>query len=167
MGQKKVKTYVITVSRVFPIKHNLAGEPTYFINSIINTINRNIQTYRIKAHTIRSNYPLWEKRIKEVQAGKAILSLRYWDGKPYRSKQKEILALDSSSGIGIQKLVFFEGDSYCPYVYQDNSTSNNPVLIEKLANNDGLTLEEFIEWFKDYDLTKPLAIIHFTKFRYL
>ena len=37
---------------------------------------------------------------------------------------------------------------------------------EFLANNDGLTLRDWCAWFKDYDLSKPLAIIQFTKFRY-
>lgn len=35
-----------------------------------------------------------------------------------------------------------------------------------LARNDGLTLEDWREWFRGYDLSKPMAVIHFTKFRY-
>lgn len=37
---------------------------------------------------------------------------------------------------------------------------------EILANNDGLSKEDWQEWFRGYDLSKPMAIIHFTKFRY-
>jgi hypothetical protein len=38
--------------------------------------------------------------------------------------------------------------------------------LDYLAKNDGLSLDDFKEWFKGYDLSKPLALIHFTKFRY-
>ena len=38
--------------------------------------------------------------------------------------------------------------------------------LNELAKNDGLTLPDFKEWFYKYDLSTPMAIIHFTKFRY-
>lgn len=38
--------------------------------------------------------------------------------------------------------------------------------IETLAENDGLSLEDWKAWFKDYDLTQPMAVIFFTNFRY-
>jgi hypothetical protein len=38
--------------------------------------------------------------------------------------------------------------------------------LENIAVNDGLSYEDWREWFKDYDLSKPLAIIQFTKYRY-
>lgn len=41
-----------------------------------------------------------------------------------------------------------------------------PVEPELLAKNDGLSLEDWIEWFKSYDLSEPMAVIHFTSFRY-
>ena len=37
---------------------------------------------------------------------------------------------------------------------------------EELAKNDGLSLEDFTAWFKGYDLSETMAIIHFTPFRY-
>ena len=40
------------------------------------------------------------------------------------------------------------------------------VTIYDLAANDGLSTNDWLDWFKNYDLTKPMAIIHFTKFRY-
>ena len=36
----------------------------------------------------------------------------------------------------------------------------------QLSYNDGLTQEDFIDWFKGYDLSKSLLIIHFTDFKY-
>ena len=38
--------------------------------------------------------------------------------------------------------------------------------IQILANNDGLSLQDWREWFKGYDQGKPMAIIHFTDKRY-
>jgi hypothetical protein len=113
-----------------------------------------------KIHTIRSNYELWANRISEIQEGKAILSIRYWSGKPCNSKQVEICRLGKDSGIGVQKLEFVQHLIY-------------PIIdgIERgysldMASNDGLSVEDFAEWFKNYDLTKPMAIIHFTQYRY-
>ena len=42
----------------------------------------------------------------------------------------------------------------------------NDVLSETLAKNDGLSDDDFREWFKKIDFSKPMAIIHFTDFRY-
>ena len=94
----KKKTYVLTISQVFPQSHNRKGEPTNFIVSIAKFE---------KIHTIRANYELWEKRIAEINKGNAVLSVRVWTGKPYRSKQREMFAFES---VGIEKLTFFNGE---------------------------------------------------------
>ena len=172
-----MKTYVLTVSRVFPSTHKRKGERTNFVCKILHTINFNesgVDLYRIcsnecetscfrrlidpKLHTIRANYELWAKRIEQVQKGEAILSIRYWSGKPYNSKQVEICQLDKDSGIGVQQCCFDENGADIFYGSRPDFNT--------LAKNDSLSLEDFKEWFKGYDLSKPMAIIHFTKFRY-
>lgn len=158
---KKVKTYILTVSKVFPVTHKRKGEPTGFIESI---------GRQTKLHTIRANYPLWKKRIDEVVAGDAVLRVVCWSGKPYKSKQETIMTLDSSSGIGVQQLSFDENELSESFI--TDGTSKNSFGWDKyirsieLAENDGLSTEDFREWFKKYDLSEPMAIIHFTKFRY-
>ena len=159
------KTYVITLSRVFPAKHSKAGEPTKFRDAFNagQVFNRGSECLyvRPKLHTIRANYPLWEKRIKEVQDGKAVLSVRQWTGKPYRSKQVEIARLTAANGVGIQMLRFLG------YNFNGGYIRNGVYPSDKiLAKNDGLSLADWEAWFRGYDLSKPLAIIHFTKFRY-
>ena len=72
-----MKTHVLIISRTFPSYHLRKGKETGFVEKIPDE----------KIHTIRANYPLWEKRIKEVQFGEAVLSLRYWSDKPYKSEQ--------------------------------------------------------------------------------
>lgn len=118
-----------------------------------------------KLHTIRANYPLWEKRIKEVQAGRAVLSIRQWTGKPYRSKQVEIARLTADDSVSIQKLSFDKDKDGVPSLKYFN-INGKYIDREILANNDGLSKEDWQEWFRSYDLSKPMVIIHFTKFRY-
>lgn len=175
-----MKTYVLTLSKVFPKTHARGGKPTNFkvkfslgqgcpdcdepqdlsgvnisdCNSCVNAC------HYPKIHTIRANYELWRKRIKEVQAGRAVLSVRQWTGKPYASPQKEIAKLTAEDGVDVQKLEFIDNNIFFPKVgYMLISDS-------LLSCNDGLSLDDWREWFKGYDLSKPMAIIHFTKFRY-
>lgn len=153
----KMKTYVITLSRVFPVKHRRAGQETNFKVAVLNAV---------KLHTIRDNYPLWEKRIREVKDGVACISLREWTGKPYASPQSEIRRLTARDGVGLQKLEFgtdSDGMANLDLLRIDGRLIDCAGMISK---NDGLTREDWRNWFKDYDLSQPLAIIHFTKFRY-
>ena len=147
---EKKKTYVITLSRHFLATHKRAGEPTAFREKFLNGE---------KIHTIRTNYPLWEKRIKEVQEGRAVLSVRQWTGKPYRSKQVEFATLTAESGVGIQLVELTNDFTEC--IIGDHNHSYVTV-----AKNDGLHPADWLDWFSAYELSKPMAIIHFTKFRY-
>ena len=162
-----MKTYVLTVSRNFPKTHKRAGEPTRFKEQLTNGLAQ-LNGEDCKIHTIRSNYPLWAKRISEIKDGKAILSIRYWSGKPYNSKQVEICQLDKDSGVGIQELCLKPKsilEDSVELFYIDNNFYN-PLNLGFLSRNDGLSYEDFKEWFKSYDLSQPMAIIHFTRFRY-
>ena len=147
-----MKTYVITVSEKFPKTHKRAGQYTAFVQLIKD---------KMKLHTIRGNYDLWRKRFDEIEKGNAILSVRVWTDKPYKSKQKEVFRFDKSDGIGIEKLEFEKIS-----IMRQTMGFNASVDIRKLCFNDGLTFYDFTNWFKGYDLSKPLAIIHFTDFRY-
>lgn len=167
-GIYPMKTYVITLSLFFPVTHSHAGESTGFKDKFLAAIGNKDGDWK-KLHTIRANYKLWKKRFDEIAEGKACLSVRQWTGKPYRSKQVELARLTHKDGIGIQQLKidkFPDEDSTAWYGFVDGHTQNHNEFFEKLAHNDGLTIADWCEWFKDYDLSKPLAAIHFTKFRY-
>lgn len=161
-----MKTYVLLVSRTFPKGHKREGEGTFFVEKILAALgfsylnDENIK----KPHTCRKNYELWAKRIKEVQEGKAVLSLRYWSEKPYRSKQVEFAVLDKDSGVGVQKLLFGINDLLYPVAGEGIWLRG--LNLENLAKNDGLSIEDFKDWFKNYDLSKEMCIIQFTEFRY-
>lgn len=166
-----MKTYNIMLSKVFPATHSRKGEPTYFSQKVQAGQHPTAFPNEVpKLHTIRENYDLWRDRIAQVQAGEAEICLRQWTGAPYRSKTVEIMRLDWQDCVGIQKLNF--GWHYCEqipviegcYMYGENGSK------AELAKNDGLSIEDWQEWFKGHEkdtvYDKPLAIIHFTNFRY-
>ena len=174
-----MKTYVLTLSKVFPVKHPRRGEPTFFKEKAFETImyernNTMPENWPGKYHTIRANYMLWQKRFEQIEFGDACLSILQWTGKPYRSKQVEIARLTREDGIGLQRLQFIplNGDLGNFITSIDFKTHRMPEalnLAHQLAEKDGLSFADWKEWFfgsGNYDFRKPLAIIHFTKFRY-
>jgi len=98
-----MKTYVITFSRQFPHSHKRSGEETNFVEKIM---------FGGKIHTIRNSYMVWEDRFKKIYKGEACLALRYWSGKPYRSKQVEFLRLTKDDGICIQPIIISDKKDY-------------------------------------------------------
>ena len=148
-----MKTHVLTTSRYFLKSHPRAGEPTNFVGKVYEGS---------KIHTIRGNYEYWEKRINEVNAGMALLSLRRWSGSPYNylkdgSKQMEY-AQRFAGQCGIQKAEFNGFDVTIDGVLHPN-------FIDVLAKNDGLSREDFLDWFRDTP-KEPMAIIQLTNFKY-
>ena len=171
-----MKTFVITLSQHFPATHPKAGKRTLFASKVLDTFNDKPSVDKIdpdyKRHTIRANYPLWAKQFEQIERGEACLSIRQWTGKPYASKQVEIARLTKKDGIGLQELTFYKEYRISPAKYTlenfeiDGKWHEGNVRM--LAENDGLTLEDWESWFSNptYDLSQPMAIIHFTKFRY-
>ena len=158
-----MKTYVITLSQVFPATHEKAGRPTMFREKLHKAIRpHELNTWNPKRHTIRANYELWRKRFEQIERGEACLAIRQWTGRPYFSKQVEIARLTKEDGIGLQKLCIGSSDNKNFHLYVDGIETEKYAI----ANNDGLTLRDWESWFEGYDFSKPLAIIHFTKFRY-
>ena len=163
-----MKKYVLTLSQAFLSTHPRAGEPTEFKDAFMSgqpfKKEEAFAKYR-KLHTIRANYDFWRKRFEKIAKGEAVLSVRQWVGKPYGkgSTQIELAKLTRDDGIGLQQLRFTV-DTNCERVALiDNITLPS---LRVLANNDGLSLQDWNDWFRGYDCSKPMAIIHFTKFRY-
>ena len=175
-----MKTYVLTLSKTFPAKHPRKGEPTNFDAQVLNSVwsahNMSLRymKFGIKLHTIRSNYELWSKRFEQIDEGKACLSIRYWIGKPYHSKQFEICKLTKEDGIGLQRLQFIPlkndlGNFITSIDFRCHRMPEALNIAHELASNDGLTFSDWKELIFGsikYNISKPLAIIHFTKFRY-
>jgi hypothetical protein len=146
------KVVVLMVAKNFLENHPKSGQSTGFVQNL-----EKLKYHEgTKIHTIRKNYNYWAEKASQVNEGKAVLSIRYWSGRPRHSEQVEICRLGK---MGLQKLTDPSNTLY--------ATINNwPVRWECLAQNDGLSLEDFKAWFKNYPKTEPMAIIHFTQFRY-
>jgi len=180
MATQKIIHYKIMVSTVFPAGHPRKGQRTYFkdkielalgkfkAGNIIEHAKPGIIHVEPKLHTIRNNYPLWVKRMEKVHAGKALIDLCYWKlpGGRFTPSNEAIpfATLDKDSGCGVQRF--------------DNITDTDALIHSVIglniryrfkdcvALNDGLSFDDFKAWFKGYDLSKSMAIIQFTTFRY-
>ena len=168
---KKVKTYVITMMVKFPRQGIVVPSPTGFKKKILTGE---------KKHTIRQNYHFWKKRIDEINAGKAILSVRQWTGKPYNSEQKEIKKFGQGE-VGYQRVTIeqkpvgkWSDHTVLLSVGVLNPGSQrvtgsgykflNAKKIKQLAENDGITVEQMQKFFKKGVLDG--IIIHFSDLRY-
>jgi hypothetical protein len=174
---------VILLSKTFFKGHPKAGQPTDFKEKVkcgtckpsifikiedMGCEERACNSLIPKIHTCRTNYEYWKKKIDRLKAVNGVLSIRQWSGKPYRSPQ-EIIADIPASEIGVQKVQFYlyEDDGVLiACVFNDSETDWDVIPLGTLSANDGLSEEDFKSWFKDCNLTQPMAIIHFTKFRY-
>lgn len=144
--KRKLKKVVLMVSQNFMADHKRKGDPTNFVQSIQD---------KVKIHTLRFDEKgHWEKSFKKIEEGKAFLSIKIWTGKPYYSTPKEIFRLYKEDGIGLQKIGYMD-DEFCSF---DKS--------ELVAENDGLSPDDFNEWFKKVKIGQRLVILHFTGFRY-
>jgi len=142
---------VLTFSRTFPAYHPKAGQPTFFVEKITKNLHHlgtppwdipdeifTTEIYYIvdsKRHTIRSGNR-WKVGDK--------FSPRVWSGKPYQSKQI-IIAPD----IEVKK-VFDIYLCFSDEVLRINDCAfgeYSDTVLEKLAANDGLSLDDLIYWF--------------------
>lgn len=151
MDKKKV---ILTLCKVFPVTHSRAGEKTGFEQKLKNGI---------KKHTIRYNAKdVWDKRYNDISKSKKYLSVREWNGRPYNSEQREFARYDK---IGLQKITMtYSSTDEVPQCWVDGKQ----VSAYDLAKNDGLSVEDFTEWFFGCNKGNVFdgVIIHFTDFRY-
>lgn len=178
MRKKKdhLRVFVLMLSKEFPKEHARAGQWTYFEFAMqmalsgykewqVDTPNGTILVNVPKIHTIRCNFQRWSDRIKAIQEGKAVLSIRQWKGRPYEkgNVQIEIARLGNESGVGIEELILHKSEDGYP---DGGMVGSRFIPGEELAKNDGLGYNDWRTWFKDFDDSVSLPIIHFTKFRY-
>lgn len=169
---KKLKTYILILSKTFPATHTRAGEETGFGPKMMAAID-GMPCFHKKLHTIRGNYELWQQRFNKIMAGEAVLSVREWVGKPYGkgSTVREIVRLTREDGIGLQQVYLDSissiiGDRFSKVKLEEAEKLYRYVRTRKIAENDGLSYEDWEEWFRHTNRSKPYAIIHFTNFRY-
>lgn len=147
-GKKQKKQVVLMIAKNFLAYHKRAGQSTEFEAKIKD---------KDKVHTIRPNYEKWKEKIEEVKSGKAELVLKQWEGRPYHSTPNKLSIYDDKDDVDVSKLT----------KTADGFFVNDTVKVEPeiLAKNDGLSLQDFEDWFKVFP-TEPMAILHFNSFRY-
>ena len=147
-GKKQKKQVVLMIAKNFLAYHKRAGQSTEFEAKI---------KAKDKLHTIRPNYEKWKEKIEEVKSGKAELVLKQWEGRPYHSTPNKLSIYDDKDDVDVSKLT----------KTADGFFVNDTIKVEPeiLAKNDGLSLQDFEDWFKVFP-TEPMALIHLTGFRY-
>jgi hypothetical protein len=143
---------VITFSRQFQKKHPRAGEPTYFVEHILNSLNIKVQSSLMPGvrEIINDFFMLSNtyQKLHTIRAGNRwkvgdTFSPRVWSGKPYDSKQIAI-----APDITIKKIwdieIFENYEIHINGVWMASFGSENCWLI---ATNDGLVMVDFINWF--------------------
>lgn len=156
---KKIKTYVLIVSQNFPASHPKAGQLTEFVEKILRGE---------KIHTIRANFEYWRNIIGQVRKGDAIISIRFWSGKPYHSKQIEFKQITQKDNPSVQRVFM----TYSDWLGYEASINGHELFgyneRESLSTNDGLSSVDFTDWFFKEGKVEEFsgAIIHFTDYRY-
>lgn len=150
--RKEKKKAVLMLSTEYQRGHSRAGESTMFVDKLVNGE---------KLHTIRGNYAGWAKKAEQINAGEMELSIRIWSGKPYRSPMYEVAKLTE---VKVQSLYATYGvDDAVPVCW----VNGKKVEAEVLAKNDGLTLEDWVQWmFNGTNTIENAAIIQLTGFEY-
>lgn len=140
---------VITFSVTFPAYHPRKGEHTNFIMNVRKGYSSRIHDYQpdedAKHHTIR-NGNRWKKG--------DFCSLRYWIDKPYCSKQQQMFENDVEL-IEVYKIkigkdfetISLENNTNFEIYTQFSFNRNVNELIKQLAKNDGLSVQDFKDWF--------------------
>jgi len=145
---------VITFSRTYPSYHPRAGEPTYFVEKILNSLGytKSKSDLLPSVADIVNDFMLLDgeqKKWHTIRAGHRFkvgdkFSPRVWSGKPYRSKM-----IQFAPDIEVKK-------TWNIIIYEDGCISIDGVLYaytssidprNELAKNDGLDLDDFEGWF--------------------
>jgi hypothetical protein len=146
---------VLTVSRTFPKGHFREGELTFFVEKICRSVDliRGDVVHLIESFMYANCYPKYHT----IRAGQRWkigddISLRFWSGPPYRSKQVEFLKLKVVNIWNIQIFqnetewdFFINGTKRGSTAWKHNYHEN---IIDTLASNDGLRTSELLSWFK-------------------
>lgn len=139
---------VITFSVVFPSYHPKAGNPTCFVNMILHSVdfhgiykvihgcNWPDGSFAKKNHTIRKGNR-WKAGDK--------FSPRIWTGKPYNSLQQTFF-----EDIEIKKvwtIEIWKDGEYTHAGIPEGDGQYRLVSLADLAKNDGLSIQDLIDWF--------------------
>lgn len=148
---------VITFSQLFPASHAHAGVPTWFVERIWHGLRGQFDSEMMHAYLDEQDKKLWEinriswlalkgiaPKIHTIRAGHSrkvgdVFAPRIWSGKPYASKQVQF-----APDLTMRHIVNFERTADRRILLNETDCTFHATTI---ADNDGLTLDEFWAWF--------------------
>lgn len=146
---------VLTFSRHFPKGHPRVGQPTHFVEKIEACLADTIPGWEIsKNYILRDWFPGSNRTMPKshtIRAGNRwkpgdMASLRVWSDRPRRSKQIEFAQVEVKKTWKFEMRAVKEDGEVNIYAYIDDTLVGD-CLAERIANNDGLTLTDFKDWF--------------------
>lgn len=147
---------VITFSRFFPKYHPKAGEPTFFVEKVLQSLTEQtlIAPWEYNTEIEAITDKIFEPKHHTIRAGNwwsagDIFSPRYWSGRPYASKQ-----VSFAPDIEIKKVWNIEIMFETNQIHFGKPNGKDQWLLLSagdIAKNDGLSVHDFYNWF---DTTK-------------
>lgn len=155
---------VLTFSRQFPKGHPKAGKKTYFVEAICNAFRN--EEYALPLDFLKCSshdlFPVKEdyfeamsyqstRKFHTIRAGNRfksgdMASLRVWSDKAYRSKQIEFAQVEVKKTWSFELRPVKESDGVFIKGYLDGMLVHSRGA-SAIAQNDGLTIEDFESWF--------------------
>lgn len=151
---------VITFSMVFPAYHPKAGQPTFFVEKVLNSFlmgGNSIYTEDTSIEFIKSlSKDMFHHKHHTIRAGNRWkvgdkFSPRVWSGKPYNSKQIIIapdIEIKKVWDVKVEKEVYYNENSGVNVITKISiNGAHKTANYEPLAKNDGLSLDDLCYWF--------------------
>jgi hypothetical protein len=160
---------VITFSRQFPKGHPRAGQPTYFVEQVLNVIStkenvmsakrlielnwQNLESGKITERqleyfwneslnrSIKTEKPHTIRSGNRWKAGDKA-SLRVWSGTPYNSPQ-----IIFAPEVELKEVINFKTQED-QYIFWLNGKENPNEFLTEIAKNDGLNTFDLVNWFR-------------------
>jgi hypothetical protein len=142
-----LECFTLLIPKFFPPKNKKEGQETMFSKRLIT--GQMIQIFK-------KDYAYWLDVVRKVQNGEAYISVMEWEQNKTET-QKEVLRLDASSNIEVQKIHYNKKNFYLRKVR---------LCPDELAERCGFNITtDFKGYHKSFPISE-LALIQFTKFRY-
>jgi hypothetical protein len=156
---------VLTFSQVFPANHPRKGMPTFFVDQILLSLGQSLKTISdhvkplvndfymldgtgFKHHTIRAS--------SRWKAGD-MFSARVWSGLPYRSKQVEFAQIEVKEVIPVK--IEWRDTQMIISTPSKMPGYDSMLCLGDVAENDGLSIEDFRAWFAVHPKAKQQVFI--------
>lgn len=147
---RKRKPVILDLERYFPDWHGRVGQATHFGSKIFSVSNP-------KIHALRTDSQRWLGLLDcdKKRVGTPLRIVYY----TLREMQTSLILITQVKKMGLQRVVI--PDPADEFMLVDG----NRVAVADFARNEGLSPEDFRDWYRRYAADQAI-VIHFTDFRY-